>query len=221
MLDTRYSSTQTASDSYCRAAWNAVCRSQAVIEFDTSGVITWANERFLTLVGYQLRQLVGQHHRLLCTPDFAASSSYAAFWERLCRGEFEQGEFPRQRADGSELWLQATYNPLFDERGRVQRVLKVATDITRQVVLERQLHSNSAELKATMTELDSVVVAISTIANQTNLLALNATIEAARAGDAGRGFAIVASEVKKLSSDTQAATKRASSMLRRHASSNK
>lgn len=98
----------------------------------------------------------------------------------------------------------------------MQRVLKVATDITRQVMLERKLHTNRSDLQATMAELDGVVVAISTIAQQTNLLALNAAIEAARAGDAGRGFAVVASEVKKLSSDTQAATRRASNMLGRH-----
>jgi len=217
MPETPHLADTSSSDGYCRAAWNAVCRSQAVVEFDMSGLITWANDRFLALVGYQLRQLVGQHHRILCSTDYAASSSYGAFWDRLRRGEFEQGEFPRQRLDGGEIWLQATYNPIFDDRGKVQRVLKVATDITRQVTLERKLHLNSSDLQSTMTELDGVVDAISTIAQQTNLLALNATIEAARAGDAGRGFAVVASEVKKLASDTQAATRRASNMLGRHA----
>lgn len=212
-----YVAVDALSEGYCRAAWNAVCRSQAVIEFDMSGVITWANERFLALVGYRLGQLVGQHHRILCTSELAASNAYGAFWDRLRRGEFEQGEFARKRADGAEVWLQATYNPIFDDRGMVQRVLKVATDITRQVTLERELQSNSSDLQGTMTELDGVVGAISTIAQQTNLLALNAAIEAARAGDAGRGFAVVAAEVKKLSGDTQAATRRASNMLGRHA----
>lgn len=79
MLEAAEIAGKLLSDGYCRAAWNAVCRSQAVIEFDMSGVITWANKHFLELVGYQLRQLVGQHHRILCTNEFAASSSYAAF----------------------------------------------------------------------------------------------------------------------------------------------
>lgn len=204
------------SDGYCRAAWSAVCRSQAVIEFDMDGVITWANAIFLDLVGYDLRQLVGRHHRVLCTAEHVASPAYHALWQRLRRGEFEQGEFARVRADGSELWLQATYNPIFDQAGVAQRVLKVATDITRQVMLECELSRNGAALQATLRELGHVVADIGGIARQTHLLALNATIEAARAGDSGRGFAVVAAEVKKLSADTQSATRRASDMMERH-----
>ena len=204
------------SDGYCRAAWMAVCRSQAIIEFDMAGVITWANGVFLDLVGYSLRDLVGHHHRIFCTAEHAASAAYLALWERLRRGEFEQGEFSRLRADGSELWLQATYNPIFDESGVAQRVLKVATDITRQVTLERELSRNGAALQGTIGELGHIVADIGNIARQTNLLALNATIEAARAGDSGRGFAVVASEVKKLSADTQSATRRATAMMERH-----
>ena len=204
------------SDGYCRAAWDAVCRSQAVIEFDTTGVITWANDRFLSLIGYGLADLVGKHHRMLCEDDYAASPEYQRFWDLLRRGEFEQGEFARRRADGTEIWLQASYNPIFDQDGVIRRVLKVATDVTRQVVLERALQANHLALQETMIELGDIVSAITGIAGQTNLLALNATIEAARAGDAGRGFAVVAAEVKKLSGDTKAATQRASDMLARH-----
>ena len=177
-----------------------------------SGGITWANERFLALVGYQLYDIVGRHHRLFCEDAHATSAEYQALWQTLRRGEFAHGEYQRRRADGSELCLQATYNPIFDRDGIAQRVLKIATDVTRQVQLERALASNGAALQETVDELTSVVDAITSIATKTNLLALNATIEAARAGDAGRGFAVVASEVKKLSSDT----KLAGTMLSRH-----
>ena len=204
------------SDAYCRAAWDAVCRSQAVIEFDIDGIIRWANDPFLALMGYDLDELLGRHHRVLCDPDYAASGEYALFWDILRQGEFEQGEFARRRADGSKIWLQASYNPIFDEHGKIRRFLKVATDVNRQVEMERALQANQGAMQATMDELSGIVSAITGIAGQTQLLSLNATIEAARAGNAGRGFAVVASEVKKLSDDTRKATQRATDMLARH-----
>lgn len=217
------------SDGYCRAAWLAVCRSQAVIEFDMTGTITWANAPFLALIGYRLDEIVGHHHRLLCFPDHAASAEYHAFWARLGAGEFERGSYARRHRDGSEIWLQATYNPIFDADGVARRVLKVATDVTRQVVLEREvqahleeaqhsqrmLRERSVDLERTMHKLTAIVGSISRIAQQTNLLALNAAIEAARAGEAGRGFAVVAGEVKKLAGMTREATQRAAALAER------
>lgn len=204
------------SGGYCRAAWDGVCRSQAVIEFDPRSSITWANDRFLSLMGFTLPQLIGRPHRVLCEAEFAASAEYEQLWQRLRRGDYEQGEFMRRRSDGSNIWLQASYNPIFDADGVVQRILKIAVDVTRQVQLERALQSNQAAMQTTMGEVGEIVSAIRGLAGQTNLLALNASIEAARAGDSGMGFAVVASEVKKLSGDVTAATRRAERMLDRH-----
>lgn len=201
---------------YDRATWDAICRSQAMIEFELGGSISWANERFLSIVGYSLDQLVGQHHRILCDPVYADSAAYGDFWKMLARGEFVQEKFSRRRADGAEIWLHANYMPVFDDAGSAVRVLKIATDVTREVELERALKDKSTALEVMIDELDTVVRTISDIASKTNLLALNAAIEAARAGTAGLGFAVVAAEVKKLSNDTKIATQYAGDKLTNH-----
>jgi len=218
-------------DARTAAAWTAICRSQAVIEFDTGGHVLWANAIFLELMGYRLDQIVGQHHRIFCDAEQVGAPDYAAFWAKLGSGAFDAGLYRRVARDGREVWLQATYNPVLDPDGRPVRIVKFATDVTRQVKLEHevqlrfdegqlfqdQLQHGKQQLEATMHELSAIVRAIGDIAAQTNLLALNAAIEAARAGEAGRGFAVVASEVKKLAGDTRAATDKAADMMKRGA----
>lgn len=189
------------------AAWTAICRSQAVIQFAPDGIVLWANDLFLDTTGYALDEVRGRHHNMFCDPAYANSAEYRAFWAKLGRGEFDAGEYRRVTKSGAEIWLQATYNPVFDEAGRPARVLKIATDITRSKIA-------NDKLERTLAQLGNIVSAINGIAAQTNLLALNATIEAARAGDAGRGFAVVAGEVKKLASDTRMATEKAAAMMR-------
>lgn len=192
------------------AAWRALCRSQAVIEFSLDGKVLWANDVFLSLLGYRLAEVVGQHHRIFCEPTHAGSLAYADFWKKLGRGEFDSGEYRRVGRDGRPVWLRATYNPVLDHLGQPERILKIASDVTEARALSDELEERLAQIK-------QIVGSIDGIANQTKLLALNATIEAARAGEAGRGFAVVAHEIKKLASDTRVATERAAAMLDRRA----
>jgi len=206
---------------------SAIDRSQAVVEFDLQGGILHVNTNAQMLFGYRQEELVGRHHRLLCDPAETQAQAYAAFWQRLARGEFDAGRYRRVGRDGAEIWIQASYNPILDAEGRPRKVVKIASDITRQVRLEQEAKQRLTEserlqgaleerrlaLQETIVQLDTIVATISGIARQTNLLALNATIEAARAGEAGRGFAVVASEVKKLANDTRAATVRATAMI--------
>ena len=189
------------------AAWDAICRSQAVIEFALDGTILWANQVFLMIVGYTIDEVVGRHHAIFCDEAYVQSPAYQAFWSKLGRGEFDAAEYRRHRKNGSHIWLQATYNPVLNDEGVPDRILKIATDVT----MTRTL---ADRLDLILGQLGAVVTTINDLATQTNLLALNATIEAARAGDAGRGFAVVASEVKKLASDTRSATEKAAEMLR-------
>ncbi len=111
----------------------AINRSQAVIEFELDGTVITANENFLRILGYSLDEIVGKHHRIFCDPGYVESPEYAEFWQKLGRGEYHTAEFKRIRKDESEVWLQASYNPIFDMDGRPFKVVKFASDITREI----------------------------------------------------------------------------------------
>lgn len=113
----------------------AINRVQATIEFDLAGRILTANENFLSTFGYTLQEIVGQHHRIFCQPETTGSGEYAVFWERLGRGEFNAGRYRRQSKDGDAVWIQASYNPILDAAGKPYKVVKFATDITKDMIL--------------------------------------------------------------------------------------
>lgn len=110
----------------------AIDRTQAVIEFQLDGTILTANDNFLQTMGYTLEEIRGKHHRMFCDPAFTKGEDYQAFWNRLANGTFESGEFMRRRKDGRDVWLQATYTPILDDRGRPSKIVKFASDITEQ-----------------------------------------------------------------------------------------
>ncbi|WP_082015865.1 PAS domain S-box protein [Leisingera sp. ANG-M7] len=110
----------------------ALDRAQAIIEFTPDGKITNANENFLATVGYSLDEIVGQHHRMFCDPDYASSPEYKKFWADLAAGEFAAGEFKRFGKGGAEVWINASYNPILDAGGKTFKVVKFASDITEE-----------------------------------------------------------------------------------------
>jgi methyl-accepting chemotaxis protein len=108
----------------------AINKSQAVIEFTPDGKIVHANANFLNALGYSLDEIKGQHHSMFVDPAYRQSAEYRQFWEKLSRGEFDAAQYKRIGKGGKEIWIQASYNPLFDRSGRVTGVIKFATDIT-------------------------------------------------------------------------------------------
>lgn len=115
----------------------AIGKAQAVVEFDMNGILLDANANFLDLLDYALEDVRGEHHRVFCDDEYAASAAYRRFWGKLNRGEFDAGRYKRHGNNGKTVWIQATYNPIFDADGKPVKVVKFATDITEQVMLEQ------------------------------------------------------------------------------------
>jgi len=107
-------------------------RTLAVIQFSMDGTILTANENFLKVVGYSLDDLVGRPHSMLMPEEERHSSEYKEFWARLNRGEFQTAEYRRIAKGGKEIWLQASYTPILDAKGKPVKVVKFATDVTQQ-----------------------------------------------------------------------------------------
>ncbi|MBB6250683.1 methyl-accepting chemotaxis protein [Nitrospirillum iridis] len=113
----------------------AITRSQAVVEFTTEGIITKANDNFLSAMGYRLDEVVGKHHNMFVEPDYRNSADYSRFWESLRRGEYQAAQFKRVSKSGKPVWIEGAYNPIFDDKGKVTKVVKFASDVTAQVAL--------------------------------------------------------------------------------------
>ncbi len=261
----------------------AINLTQAVIEFETDGTIITANENFLNAMGYALEEIQGRHHSMFVEAQERELADYRQHWTDLAAGKHKTAEYKRIGKGGNEVWIQAIYTPITDAAGKTFKVIKFATDITERILERRRrlsvqtqiqkdldvinhsvsgaterattaaaaaaetsqsvqsVASSTEQLSASVSEISQqlsvavetsneavkrarktneivsglsesagqigeVIDLINDIAEQTNLLALNATIEAARAGEAGKGFAVVASEVKNLANQTSKAT---------------
>ncbi|RMQ42216.1 Methyl-accepting chemotaxis protein [Pseudomonas cichorii] len=120
-------------ESESRGKLAAVDRAMAVCEFDIGGNVLAANDNFLHVMGYALNEIKGKHHRGFCEPTLVNSTEYGDFWRRLNQGEFFSGQFKRIGKHGKVVWLEATYNPVYDAEGKLCKIVKFASDITEHV----------------------------------------------------------------------------------------
>jgi methyl-accepting chemotaxis protein len=129
-----------------RGKLDALSRAQAVIEFTPEGQIITANENFLKAVGYRMEEIVGKHHSMFCEPAYAHAAEYKQFWKDLAAGRFAADQFTRVRKDGERIYIQASYNPIFDDSGRVFKVVKFATDVSERVTVVNELGAGLGRL---------------------------------------------------------------------------
>ena len=233
----------------------AINRSMSTIEFSPTGEVITANDNFLQGMGYRLEQIQGQHHRIFCDSKDVNSEQYHLFWETLGNGQAVSSRFKRIDSSGREIWLEASYNPIHNDRGELYKIIKFATLITSQIEQEQaaikaskvahivsgetqeqsekckriiqdtisgmqqltdqmeKVSENIKFLNVHSEHISNLAGSVKGIAEQTNLLALNAAIEAARAGEQGRGFAVVADEVRNLASRTNTTTEEISKVV--------
>jgi PAS domain S-box-containing protein len=172
---------------------DALSRSQAIIHFNLDGTIITANENFLNTLGYSLDEIQGKHHSMFVDNEFRNTQEYKYFWDSLRAGEFQSAEYKRIGKGGREIWIQASYNPIFDSNGKPFKVVKYATDITAQVLarFEKQRIGSMVDQN-----LGSIVDAVGNASRQT-------TSAASSSSQAATTVQTIAAAAEELNSSIQ------------------
>ncbi|MDT0645122.1 ATP-binding protein [Zunongwangia sp. F260] len=137
----------------------AIRKSSGVIEFNPHGVIERVNTHFLNIVGYGKEELVGQHHSYLLGEEEKENDEN--FWKSLRHGKFKSGRLRRKHKNGSTVWIQATYNPILDLDENVIKVIKIATDITQEILAEKALLQAKEQAEALNIQKDNFIANVS------------------------------------------------------------
>ncbi len=144
----------------------AINKSQAVIEFDLNGTIRTANANFLATLGYSLAEVQGKHHSMFVEPSYGASPEYRKFWDDLNAGIYQAAQYKRFGKGGKAVWIQASYNPIFDLNGKPFKVVKYATDITTQKEMEFKIAERQKQDEIAAIEMRNKVNEILTVAEK-------------------------------------------------------
>jgi methyl-accepting chemotaxis protein len=141
----------------------AINRSNAIIYFDLNGFILGVNTIFLNTMGFgdnEHDKLIGKHHSIFVSYEYSKTEEYKKFWETLSGGQFYEGEFERRKIDGSPVFLQATYNPIFDDGGTITKIMKIATNITETIISKNKINELSKTLQIELDNTNKLRLAI-------------------------------------------------------------
>ena len=174
---------------------SAINRSQAVVEFKLDGTILHANDNFLRCLGYDLNEVKEKHHRMFCEPEYANSNEYRNFWEKLNKGELDAGEYKRIGKGGREVWINASYNPVFDVSGKPYKVVKYATDVTKVKKMIHSVEETARVLSSSSQELTTTATEMSNTASQTSK---ESVIASAAAEEVAAGVQTVATNIEEM-----------------------
>jgi methyl-accepting chemotaxis protein len=195
------------------AAFAAIERAQAVVEFSPDGTILNANDSFLAAMGYRLDEVKGKQHRLFIDPNATSEADYRDHWARLNRGETVAGEFQRAGKGGRQVWVHGTYFPILDPSGKPVKVMKFATDVTDQVAMRRRMqvvlekvNENATSMGAAAEELTSVSTQLSANAEETSA---QSNVVSAAAEQVSKNVQTVATAVEEMSASIKEIAKNA------------
>lgn len=208
----------------------AISKVSGVIEFDLKGNIINVNDNFASVTGYSSKEIIGNHHSMFVEPSFKSSNEYRLFWDKLGKGEADAGQYKRIGKGGKEIWLQASYNPIFDMSGRPFKVVKYATDITEQVNAKQNLEEAvsqtqlvvSAAKDGDLTQripLEGKAGLISSLCSGINLLIDNMSVMIATIKNASEAINTAAGEISAGNNDLSQRTEEQASSLEETASS--
>ncbi len=208
----------------------AINKVMGVIEFDLKGNITAVNDNFAAVTGYSDKEIVGNHHSMFVDAAYKSSAEYKAFWDKLGRGEADSGQYQRVGKGGKEVWLQASYNPIFDAEGKPFKVVKYATDITAQhnaaVALETAVEESQAVIEEakdgnleSRVSIDGKTGAIASLCDGINALMDKMTEMVIQVTEAGETIHTAAGEIATGNNDLSSRTEEQASSLEETASS--
>lgn len=193
----------------------AIHQSNAVIEFNLDGTIITANENFLKTVGYTLQEIAGKHHKIFVHPDYAKTTEYKSFWDSLGRGEFQVGTYTRVNKRGGEIYLQASYNPIFDSNGTPVKVVKFALDMTETIRVIKSMSAGDLSQRCNTTvdnkgltveinrALDNLVSVMSNISQGSDVVAKSSDLLQKKVSDMKQNTGEVANAISMMAKGAQ------------------